>query len=123
MSNAAEIIAASLLDTWIAYDWSDGIELASLKDFTELYVQTRNSVYKIIVIDHHSGAILVRGGKFFMETTPAFLVGASRRGSFIKCGTIHVGLNLEIRSEHERIVTSTVQAVVLSPSSVFNTSD
>ena len=122
MSDATTIIAASLLDTWIAYDWTSGIELASLKDFTEIYVQTRNSVYKIVVIDHQSGEILVRGGKFFLETTPAFLVGASRRGSFIKCGTIHVGLNMEIRAERETIVTSTVQSIVLGASSVFNTS-
>ena len=52
MSDATQVIAASLLDTWIARDWSDGIQLASLKDLTEIRIQTRNSVYEIIVIDH-----------------------------------------------------------------------
>jgi hypothetical protein len=116
MTNATKVIAASLLDTWITYDWSDGIELASLKDFTEIRVQTRNSVYKIIVIDHQSGEILIRGGKFFIDTTAAYLAGSSHRGSFIKSGTIHVGLNLEILAGRETVVTSKVQSIDLSPS-------
>ena len=113
MSGATQVIAASLLDTWIAHDWSNAVHLHSLKDLTEIQAQTRNSVYEIIVIDHQSGEILVRGGKFFMERTAAYLVGSSRRGSFIKSGTIHVGMNLEILAGSETIVTSAVQSIVI----------
>jgi hypothetical protein len=114
MSEESQIIAASLLDTWIAHEWSNGIQLASLKDLTEIHVQTRNSVYEIILIDHHSGEILVRGRQFFVERTAAYLEGSSRRGSFIKSGTIYVGLNLEIRVGRRRIVTSTVQSIMVT---------
>jgi hypothetical protein len=113
MSNATQVIAASLLDTWIAHDWSEGVQLASQRDLTRIRIQTRNSVYEVIVIDHQSGEILVRGGKFFAERTAAYLVGSSRRGSFIKSGTIHVGMNLEILAGSETIVTSTVQSIVI----------
>jgi hypothetical protein len=118
MSDATKVIAASLLDTWIAHDWSDGIQLSSLKDLTEIRVQTRNSIYEIIVIDHRAGEILIRGGKFFPERTAAYLAGSCRRGSFIKSGAIHVGLNLEILAGTDTIVTSRVQSISISPQSV-----
>lgn len=115
MSEATQVIAASLLDTWVSRDWSDGIQLASLTDLTEIRVQTRNSIYEIIVIDGRLGEILVRGGKFFPERTSAHLAGASLRGSFLKAGAIHVGFNLEILSDRTTIVTSTVQSVIINP--------
>jgi hypothetical protein len=115
MSDATQVIAASLLDTWIARDWSDGIQLASLKDLTEIRIQTRNSMYEIIVIDHQTGEILIRGGKFFPERTAGYLAGSSRRGSFLKAGGLHVGLNLEILANRTTVVTSTVQSIVVNP--------
>src|SRR5438552_7142079 len=114
MSDATQVIAASLLDTWIARDWSDGIQLTSLKDLTEIRIQTRHSVYEIIVIDHQSGEILIRGGKFFAERTAAHLAGSSRRGSFLKAGALHVGLNMEILANCTTVVTSTVQSIVVN---------
>jgi len=115
MADATQVIAASLLDTWIAHDWSDGVQLASLKDLTEIHIQTRNSIYEIIVIDHQAGEILIRGGRFFAERTAAYLAGSSRRGSFLKTGTLHVGLNMEIIANHTTVVTSTVQSIVVNP--------
>jgi hypothetical protein len=117
MSHTTQIIAASLLDTWIAHDWSEGIHLASLDDLTEIQVQTRNSLYEVIVIDHRSGEVLIRGGSFFKERTSARVEGSSRRGSFLKVGSLHVGLNMEISSECGRIITSSVQSIALNPPS------
>src|SRR5262249_25469084 len=114
MSDATQVVAASLLDTWIARDWNDGIQLASLTDLTEIHIQTRNTVYEIIVIDHESGEILIRGGKFFAERTSGYLVGSSRRGSFLKTGALHVGLNLEILANGTTIVTSPLQSIVVN---------
>ncbi len=116
MSDATKVIAASILDTWVSRDWSDGLQLSSLEDFTHVRVQTRNSVYEIIVIDHESGEILVRGGKFFAERTSAHLAGSSRRGSFLKTGSIHIGFNMELLANGTTIVTSTVQSVTINPS-------
>jgi hypothetical protein len=114
MSDATQVIAASLLDTWIAHDWSGGIQLASLKDLTEIRIQTRNSLYEIIVIDHQSGEILIRGGQFFPERTAAYLAGSSRRGSFLKAGALHVGLNMEVMANRTTVVTSTMQSIVVN---------
>ena len=116
MSESTQIIAASLLDTWVSHDWSEGLQLKSLEDLTEIRVQTRNSVYEITVIDGEAGEILIRGGGFFPERAEARLAGSSRRGSFLKVGGIHVGFNLEIAGKHQSIVTSTVQSVrIYSP--------
>ena len=89
MADATQVIAASLLDTWIAHDWSDGIQLASLKDLTEIHIRTRNSIYEIIVIDHQAGEILIRGGRFFaaMCLTRTFCLRMPRRGLRIICGS------------------------------------
>lgn len=117
MSGATQVIAASLLDTWTAHDWSNAVPLHSLPDLTEIHVRTRNSIYEILVIDHQSGEILIRGGRFFADRTAAYLAGSSLRGSFIKSGVIHVGMNLEVLAGRETIVTSRVQSVVVIPPS------
>lgn len=118
MADATQIIAASLLDTWIARDWSQGVQLASVQDLTEIRVQTRHSIYEITVIDHDTSEILVRGGKFFPERTAARLAGSSLRGSFLKAGGIHIGFNLEIVADRTAIVTSTVQSIHIHPPQV-----
>ena len=115
MSESTQIIAASLLDTWLSHDWSQGLQLKSLEDLTEIRVQTRNSVYEITVIDGEAGEILIRGGRFFPERTQARLAGSSRRGSFLKVGEVHAGFNLEIAGRGEHIVTSSVQSVQIYP--------
>jgi hypothetical protein len=86
-------------------------EVVSLRDvepLTTLIVVTRNSRYRIIV--KSSTDVLIQGGQFFPDTTPAQLDGASFGGSFLKLGVIAVGLCMEIRSGPERIVTSPVRA-------------
>ena len=113
MDNPTKVIAASLLDTWISHDWAGGLQTASLEDLTEIRVQTLNSVYDIVVIEHQSGEIVVRGGKFFPERTAAYLAGSSCGGSFLKVGTIHPGFSLEMIAGETRIVTSTVQSVTV----------
>ena len=116
MPDTTQVPAASLLDTWVSRDWSDGLQLQSVEDFSEIRVRTRNSVYEIVVIDHQAREILIRGGKFFPERTSAHLAGSSCRGSFLKIGSIHVGFNMEIVASQGTIVTSTVQSVdVINP--------
>jgi hypothetical protein len=57
--------------------WTNGVQVDRMEDMKKLIVQTRNSLYEIIVIDGPRGEILVRGGKFFPELTPALLGGAT----------------------------------------------
>jgi hypothetical protein len=115
MPESTRIIAASLLDTWISCDWRNGLQLASMDDLTEILVRTRNSVYEITVIDGRAAEILVRGGRFFLDRTPAYLEGSSHRGSFLKSRGIYVGFNLEIVAGGTKIVTSTVLSAETRP--------
>jgi len=105
--------ASALLDNWVNHSWSDGVQLASLPDLSELIVETRNSVYEITTIDGAEREILIRGGKFFIESTAARLCGSSLRGSFLKLGGIYVGFNMEILCDGQTIVTSPVQSIRL----------
>jgi len=105
--------ASAILDTWVNHSWSEGIQLASLPDLSELIVETRNSVYEITTIDGPGREILIRGGKFFPESMAARLCGSSLRGSFLKLGGIYAGFSMEILFEGQTIVTSPVQSVRL----------
>ena len=105
--------ASAILDTWVNHAWSEGVQLASLPDMSQLIVETRNSVYEITTIDGPEREILIRGGKFFRELTPARLCGSSMRGSFLKVGGIYAGFSMEILCDGQTIVTTTVQSIRL----------
>ena len=113
MYETSRYSASAILDTWVNHSWSDGIQLASLPDLAELIVKTRNSVYEITTIDASGREILIRGGKFFPESTEARLCGSSLRGSFLKLGGIYAGFSMEILVEGQTIVTSPVQSISL----------
>ena len=105
--------AGALLDTWSSHDWSEGVQLETIQDMKNLEVRTENSLYEITVISGRAGDILVRGGSFFPEFTPAHLAGSSLRGSFLKVRGIYAGFNLEIHLGEKLIITSRVRQVRL----------
>ena len=82
-----------------------------MDDMEKLFIQTRNSSYEIIVIDGQSGEILVRGGQFFPELTPARLAGATLGGSFCKMRGIYAGFRMEINANGKRTVTTPVESI------------
>jgi hypothetical protein len=82
-----------------------------MQDMEKLIIQTRNSVYEIIVIDAPSGEILIRGGQMFPELTPARLTGATLGGSFCKMRGIYAGFRMEINANGSRTVTSPVESI------------
>ena len=88
---------------------SDGVDLDQLEPMTTLFVQTRNSHYRLIVANGDD--VLVQGGSFFPEPTPAWLDGASAGGSLLRRGWIGVGLLMEFRVAGQRIITSRVLAI------------
>jgi hypothetical protein len=53
-----------------------------MEDMEKLMVRTWNNVYEITLIDGRSGEVLVRGGQYFPELTPARLAGATLGGSW-----------------------------------------
>jgi hypothetical protein len=105
------IPAGAVLDKWSEDPWSNGVQVDRMDDMEKLFIQTRNSSYEIIVIDGQSGEILVRGGQFFPELTPARLAGATLGGSFCKMRGIYAGFRMEINANGKRTVTTPVESI------------
>ena len=105
------IPAAADLETWSSRAWSDGVQIDQLDDLESLVVRTMNSTYEITITSGRAGEVLVRGGQFFPEKTPAQLSGASFGGSFLKLRGIYVALKMEFLHEGRRIVTSPVRSI------------
>jgi hypothetical protein len=91
----------------------EGINLRDLTPFSTVHVRTRNSLYRIVVLD--GTRILVQGGQFFPESTDTHLSGSGLGGSLLKIGCIAVGLRMEFLLDHRRIVTSRVSEVSVDP--------
>ena len=84
VEEGTSIPAAALLESWSDSPWTNGVQVDHMEDMEKLVVRTGNSLYEIIIIDGPSGEILVRGGQYFPELTPARLTGATLGGSFCK---------------------------------------
>jgi hypothetical protein len=105
--------AGALLETWSRHEWTNGLQLDSLREMESLAVRTRNSTYEITILSRRTGDVLVRGGRFFPVFTPARLAGSSLSGSFLKLRGIYVGFSMEIHGDAGPIVTSQVQSIGL----------
>jgi hypothetical protein len=81
------------------------------EDMEKLAVRTWNSDYEITIIEGRSGEILLRGGQFFPELTPARLTGATLGGSFCKMRGIYVGFRMEIHANGQRFATTPVESI------------
>jgi hypothetical protein len=103
--------SAAILDNWSQHPWVNGVQVDRMEDMGKLEVRTRNSLYEITIIDGPSGEILVRGGPFFLELTPAQLAGATLGGAFCKIRGIYAGFRMEINANGQRTVTSPVESV------------
>lgn len=113
------IPASHILDTWSNHDWANGVQVESLEDLTEIHAATRNSIYQLTVIDPASRAVLVRGGRFFAEKTPAHLAGSSlgKGRGFLKLGGIYVGFSVELVTERGTFITTHIKTIqVFNPS-------
>jgi hypothetical protein len=107
----ATIQAGAVLDKWSEDPWTNGVQVDRMEDMEKLVIRTRNSLYEIIIIDGRSGEILVRGGEFFPELTPARLAGATLGGSFCKMRGIYTGVRMEINANGQRTVTTPVESI------------
>lgn len=113
MDSTVRCSASALLDTWSSHPWTEGVQLETIEDMETLTVQTENSTYEITVISGRTGDILIRGGRFFPEFTPARLAGSSLGGSFLKLRGIYVGFSLEVHFEKRLIITSRVHSITV----------
>ena len=107
------IPAGANLETWSNDAWDNGVQIDRLEDMQKLQVWTHNSLYEITVIDGRGGEVLLRGGRFFPEMTPAHLSGATLGGSFCRMRGIYCGFRMEFASDGRRIVTSPVQTIIV----------
>ena len=108
------------IDLWGSRAWTDGLQVDEYDDLENLVVKTQNSTYEIAIICGKTGDVLVRGGLFFSEKTPARLLGASLGGSFLKLRGIYVGFKMELLHEGRFIVTSMVRSIAIVRCSSFS---
>jgi hypothetical protein len=105
------VSAGAVLENWSNDPWTNGVQIDRMEDMEKLAVQTWNTLYEITIIEGRCGEILVRGGQFFPELTPARLTGATLGGCFCKMRGIYVGFRMEINDSRQRTVTSPVVSI------------
>ncbi len=104
----------ALLDTWTQQDWSDGVQLDALPALHSLQIQTRNTDYRVTVIDGRRGDVLITGGRFFPTPTRARLNGATLGGSLLKWRGVYCGFRLELQLGTQVVVTTRVKTVAVA---------
>ena len=106
---------AATLDGFVAaISAGAGVALGAVEPLTSLIVETRNTRYHIIVT--RSDEIVIQGGTFFPDPTPAHFEGASLGSSLLRLGWIGLGLRMEIRAGGQRIVTTPVRTITRADS-------
>jgi hypothetical protein len=73
-------------------------------------LHTRNTCYRLVVIDGAERRVQITGGKLFPENTEAQLIGATDDGG-VKVGWIVEGFQLELLTDRGPVLTSTVESV------------
>jgi hypothetical protein len=109
MDKTSCVPRAALLDAWSEEQWTKGIQLDQLAELETLTVRTQNSVYEITVLCGRTGEVLVRGGRFFPEWTPALLAGSTFGGSLLRSGGIYLGMKMEIAPQPAEMISKIVQ--------------
>ena len=92
---------------------ADDVDVRELAAGAIVSVRTRNSCYRLVIVEPESQRVLVSGGDWFPESTEVHLVGSTGGGSMLKPGWIGVGLRLELRHTTRPITTSPVEAVTI----------
>ena len=115
ISRSPAPVLAATLDTWTAHDWSHGVLLPHLAPHDRLIVRTRNSTYEIVILVPHTASVMVRGGAFFPTFTPACVTGSSMGGGFLKLHGVYAGLQMELVTDDQAIITTRVRTVSVLP--------
>src|SRR6266478_6402520 len=96
ISGSPARVPAATLETWTAHDWSHGVLLPHLAPHDRLIVRTRHSTYEIVVIVTYTASVMVRGGAFFPDFTPARVAGSSLGSGLLKLHGIYAGFQMEL---------------------------
>ena len=84
------------------------LALDSLRQFDTVFIRTRNSEYRFLVLDPHTGRSLVEGGRF-VPPLDATIFGSIHNGDF-RCGLIGIGDRVEMWIKDQQVSTSPVQS-------------
>jgi RNA polymerase-binding transcription factor DksA len=84
------------------------LSLDSLSRFDTIIIRTRNSEYRILLLEPGTGRALVEGGRL-VPPVDATILGSTRWGEF-RCGSIGIGDRVEIWVKDQQISTSPVQS-------------
>ena len=105
-------MAETTVDTAKPTEKTDtGVDLPTLKVGTVLNVQTRNSLYRVVVLDGKRRLVAVQGGNVFSHEVVTRFHGSSVGGSALKIGWVGVGSCLEFAAGPQLIVTSPVRSI------------
>jgi hypothetical protein len=77
---------------------------------TVLTLNTRNTCYRLMVVNGSERRVTITGGKLFQESTEAELIGAVDDES-VKVGWVSEGFQLELLTGRGPVLTSTVESV------------
>jgi len=94
-------------------DRAEGIRLRDISPCGCLRFRTRNSLYRLWMLNPFEGRVRIQGGTFFDEPVEAVIAGATAGGSMLKVGWILRGFHLEILHGGQRIVTTAIRSLQL----------
>ena len=105
--------ASTTLEAWSQHNWSNGVQIETLPALVALDVRTRNTDYRIVIIDGQRGDVLITGGRFFPTATRARLNGCSLGGSCLKWRGLYCGFRIELQVDGETIITTRVKSIAV----------
>ena len=91
---------------------AEGVAIDTLEAGTSLSLRTRNSAYRLTVVDGARGKVLVQGGLRFPENTQACFLGSDAPGA-LKINWLGVGQRMRILTGDRRVSTSAVQSITI----------
>jgi hypothetical protein len=100
----------TLPDVAFEADGNDGVQIDSLTPGTRVRVQTRNSEYRLTVLEGGHRQVLVQGG-ILPTVSEARVEGATDGGAALHSGWIEVNRSLELVCGPQRIITSLVRGI------------
>jgi hypothetical protein len=86
------------------------VALPLLLPGTVLTLNTRNTCYRLMVVNGSDRRVTITGGKLFQNSTEAELIGAVDDES-VKVGWVVEGFQLELLTARGPVLTSTVESV------------
>ena len=97
------------------------IDLGSCAVRETIVVNTRASVYELIVLRGDEGNVLVRGGSHFTEFRRVLFVGSTAVDGSLHPRTIDIGLRMQFNCGDRLVITSPVESLTRRPASAAST--